>query len=358
MVGPPAPSGRRDDPGRAVLAAREAAALRSRCCSARRSAGGIVRVRRPYFQEHRPSPSCRMTTRLASQARRRDVSAETWLPSSSTDWPGCSAPPRRVQGEDHCTPPGAGPSPGSERRLRALRRPVWARVGGSARLPCRPSPVAAPAGTALAAASMPHEQRAHLRRQPPADDHRAVLVRVHVERPARVLPRGLPGLGLPVHAPPAPHDPLDVRRRAGPSYRQQPPSVSGVATRVRARTLAYESSPRARPGQRAAASPRAAPPAPAPGPRPRSSPTRQLSQAAQERNPLFQPPRASNSRIRSSRRAVAASRCADSSAISSPSRSRSATTTEPVPRPAGLGLLDLPGLRERRARGKRLSVPR
>jgi hypothetical protein len=41
--------------------------------------------------------------------------------------------------------------------------------------------------------------------------------------------------------------------------------------------------------------------------------------------PVFQPPRASNSRISSRRRAVAASRCAASSAISSPSRSSAAT---------------------------------
>jgi hypothetical protein len=38
---------------------------------------------------------------------------------------------------------------------------------------------------------------------------------------------------------------------------------------------------------------------------------------------VFQPPRASNSRIRRRSLAVAASRCAESSAISSPSRSRS-----------------------------------
>jgi hypothetical protein len=58
---------------------------------------------------------------------------------------------------------------------------------------------------------------------------------------------------------------------------------------------------------------------------PRSSPTRQLSHSAHERKPVFHPPRASNSRIRSSRRAVAASRWADSSAISSPRRSSSRT---------------------------------
>ena len=62
---------------------------RSRCRSARRNAGGIVRVRAP-ISSSRPSASCSITTRLASHARRRDVSAETRMPSSSTDWPGCS----------------------------------------------------------------------------------------------------------------------------------------------------------------------------------------------------------------------------------------------------------------------------
>jgi hypothetical protein len=38
----------------------------------------------------RPSSSCRITIRLASHARRCDVSAETRAPPSSTDWPGCS----------------------------------------------------------------------------------------------------------------------------------------------------------------------------------------------------------------------------------------------------------------------------
>src|SRR2546425_336652 len=102
-------------------------------------------------------------------------------------------------------------------------------------------------------------------------------------------------------------------------------SVSAVATRVSARTLEYDSSPRASacaslgsvPGARATRTRSRA--------EPRSSPTRQDSHAAHERKPVFQPPRASNSRMRSSRRAVAASRCADSSAIASPSRSSSTT---------------------------------
>jgi len=67
-----------------------------------------------------------------------------------------------------------------------------------------------------------HEQSADLRRQSAADDHHAVLVLIHVQRPARVAPGGLPRLGLPVHAAPAANDPLDVRGGAGPTHRQQP----------------------------------------------------------------------------------------------------------------------------------------
>src|SRR5437773_2289246 len=37
-----------------------------------------------------PSASCCMTTRVASQAKRRDVSAGTYVPSWRTDWPGAS----------------------------------------------------------------------------------------------------------------------------------------------------------------------------------------------------------------------------------------------------------------------------
>ncbi len=37
-----------------------------------------------------------------------------------------------------------------------------------------------------------------------------------------MLPGGLPGLGLPVHAPPAAHDPLDVFGRPGSPHRQEP----------------------------------------------------------------------------------------------------------------------------------------
>ncbi len=67
-----------------------------------------------------------------------------------------------------------------------------------------------------------HEQGADLRCQPPFDPHRAVAVRIHVQRPARVLQGRLPGLGLPVHSPPAPHNPLDMLGGARAAHRQQP----------------------------------------------------------------------------------------------------------------------------------------
>ena len=66
------------------------------------------------------------------------------------------------------------------------------------------------------------EQGPDLWREAASDNHRAVLVLVHVKRPARVLPRGLSGLGLSVYSPPAPDDPLDVGGRARPCHRQQP----------------------------------------------------------------------------------------------------------------------------------------
>src|SRR5207249_7742954 len=58
----------------------------SRYWSALRIAGGIVRVRAPTSVT-RPSASWRMTTLVASQARRCDVPAGTRMPSSSTDCP-------------------------------------------------------------------------------------------------------------------------------------------------------------------------------------------------------------------------------------------------------------------------------
>ena len=54
------------------------------------------------------------------------------------------------------------------------------------------------------------EQRPHLRLEPPPDRHHAVLVLMDVQRPARMPPRSLARLSLPIHPPPATHDPLHV----------------------------------------------------------------------------------------------------------------------------------------------------
>jgi hypothetical protein len=62
-----------------------------------------------------------------------------------------------------------------------------------------------------------HDDRADLRLQPPAAHHHALGVLIDVQ-PARRLLR----LGLPVHAPPAADDQLDMLCRAGPAHREQP----------------------------------------------------------------------------------------------------------------------------------------
>jgi hypothetical protein len=63
-----------------------------------------------------------------------------------------------------------------------------------------------------------HEQRADLGSQPSADSHRTVFIWIHVQRAGSMLQRGLPGLGLAIHAP---HDPLDVLGGAGPADCQE-----------------------------------------------------------------------------------------------------------------------------------------
>ena len=108
------------------------------------------------------------------------------------------------------------------------------------------------------------------------------------------MARQVPGIGLcgrddAVRPPPGADDPLDVRRRAASATSSSRCSVSGVATRVIARTLAYDTAPRCiaalisgRPGSALATRTfsRAAP---------RSMPVRQFSQCAHDRKPLFQP---------------------------------------------------------------------
>src|SRR5262249_7263207 len=90
-----------------------------------------------------------------------------------------------------------------------------------------------------------HQESAGLGREPPADGHHTVFALKHMERSARVALGSLGGFGLAVHPAPAAHNAFTwsaVPARPTTSRRS---SVSGVATRVNARTLAYESSPRA-----------------------------------------------------------------------------------------------------------------
>ncbi len=169
-----------------------------------------------------------------------------------------------------------------------------------------------------------HEHRPDLRRQPPAHDDHTVCVLIHVQRSAPVAVRRLPGLGLPVHAPPAAHDPLDVIRGAGLADGEQPrlgfrSGNAGQRADLRIRELAAGerlSQPRQRAERARHADALAG--------RARietHAPRQQRGAGAEAGVPAAA---ASNSRMRSSRCAVAASRWAESSAISSPSRSRSA----------------------------------
>src|SRR5262249_61260536 len=91
------------------------------------------------------------------------------------------------------------------------------------------------------------DHRAHLRRQPPADDHHAVLVLIHVERAAPVTPSGFPRFCDPVYSPPAADDALDVLCGAGPPDLEQ--SLLGLRSghaRERADLRVRELAPRER----------------------------------------------------------------------------------------------------------------
>jgi len=66
-----------------------------------------------------------------------------------------------------------------------------------------------------------HDHGADLRREAAADDDHTVLVLMHVQCSDRVAPGGLARLCMPVHLPPAAHDPLHVRGRALAPHGQQ-----------------------------------------------------------------------------------------------------------------------------------------
>jgi hypothetical protein len=181
----------------------------------------------------------------------------------------------------------------------------------------------------------PQQRRPGLRRQPPAHHHHPVLVGVGGERPAGLPPLLVLHLLDPVHPPPAPHQPLDVRRRPGPReveqflprWRRWRPASSPAPSNTRSRPFFIDAEMRGSPASARATRTfsRAAP---------RSSPVRQLSQCAQERQPpSFQPFRSSNSRIITRSWYVAAWMWAESSAIRSPSKVRPSSSFSAHPNP-------------------------
>ena len=117
---------------------------RSRAASARRRAGEMFRVRRPTSRISPPGP-WRMVTAAASQARRRAVSAETWMPpaSSSTVW-------RAAAGDARGT--GADVA-GRRARDRALDAAVVGRAPGQGPDVRRRLAPGVPAGTSRRSAS-------------------------------------------------------------------------------------------------------------------------------------------------------------------------------------------------------------
>ena len=157
-----------------------------------------------------------MTTRLASHARRRDVSAGTCVPSSRTDWPG---EPQRVGVLLRHRGRFLGDVSGPGAWVRGAR-PLMKRLAGrSQRL---------------------QKHGADLRVQPPTDDDPTVSVLIHMQRAASVAPRRLARFGLSIDPAPAADDALDVLGRAGrpnpelptrEGLGQQRPSRRGPARR-------------------------------------------------------------------------------------------------------------------------------
>ena len=117
--GRPGPSGGCDAPGRTATSQPGKRQPRSRWWSARRSAGGIVRVRAPISSEAPRPRRARITTRLASHARRCDVSAEPSMWLLLTPRPAETLYASHVEGPEvgHApavpTKPDAEPEPGA-----------------------------------------------------------------------------------------------------------------------------------------------------------------------------------------------------------------------------------------------------
>jgi hypothetical protein len=238
-----------------------------------------------------PSTSCRITTRLASHARRRDVSAGTRAPSSRTGPadPGQPAPRRRrglrpdsvrLARRDRVRDGEPFPRAGSAHPP-AARRPVW--MGGHEGPP-KPPALGSTAAKPRRSSSISDTRRPRTPTMPSSSGYTysarllcwRAASRFSAMRSTSRQPRTIRSTCSAVPA------------RATASSRS---SVSGVATRVRARTLEYDSSPRARRRPNAVAFRGARATRTFSWAAPRSSPTRQVSHAAQERKPLVQPPR-------------------------------------------------------------------
>ena len=126
-----------------------------------------------------------MTTRLASQARRWDVPAGTRTPSSKTDWPGASASARTSASTWTTT---WKRSPGSARielvtqgrlsdELQRIGLLLLHRGWIAHRCLAAPARIQSfPSGRQRL-----HEQSAHFGREPTADPHRTVFIRIHVQ---------------------------------------------------------------------------------------------------------------------------------------------------------------------------------
>src|SRR5467141_248665 len=150
-----------------------------------------------------------MTTRLASHARRWDVSAGTRGPFSRTEWPArrsrIDAVVERRLGEQAQR---VGLLLRYGRRLpgNAARRfygNVFVYQVGVCVLDARPL-----TRRLTRRGERPTQHRAHLGLQPAADDHHAVFILIHVESPARVALGALHGLCVPIDPAPAADDAL------------------------------------------------------------------------------------------------------------------------------------------------------
>jgi len=308
----------------------------SRCWSARRSAGGIVRVRAPT-SVIRPSASCRNhdAARIARQTPRRFLRERARRRRAPTG-PGIGVGEHlRVDMNDHLV-------------ALAGSAGIHSSVKGGLGDECQRVRLLLLHGRRLGRAVNDGRSRGDVFRPPATRQclprrgqrlhHDGAGLRVpgaRGSRPCRLHPdtHGERGCDAGASSPaPRPCGPFVATRgrSARHALRCRPGQRRGVALRSLASRRASARGPSSTTARRARGPPSAAVAIRAHAPRgrararrPARARTRQESQWAHDRKPWPQPPRASNPRMRSRSRAVAASRCAASSAISSPRRSSS-----------------------------------